>query len=594
MVNGGDIPVVEIQGRPHELEYTEEPAMDIVEAYQAYSAGEQKALIFVDGKRSIDDTIYKFKRSLSKDELELTRFYKLHAKISDRAREAIFSMQLAPGEKAIIVSTSAGQSGITIPGLGLVITSGLTKSPELDKEGAPGLPPRLCTQAEIIQQGGRAGRDVSGGRCILARPLNYNMPRNTDNELYQFSPLEERTPDMPPEIYHSNISRNILAASVLGEDFFALNDYLKNSVSQASIADSYELLHNLGAVDDEYQATDLGRTMDIFPLRPELSRAAAEIIHSKKLSIQAHTLAIASAIEAGGLADFDTGHGGWKHHLRGSTDDDFIAQLDLMLASREFFRGTSVDETELRRMSLDPKNVYRAHRQFDKMCRLIGLDPRDIDLSDPTPNDEEELHRIFLAGMPELLYEKKATIRHRGQYENIWGYDEGIRREISDRSLLSSMGQSAVRLVAGYPRWYIDGYNERHNIVEMGFVTSKDQIRSVLGHLALQDLSSSIRGGQLIRHGREKLGALQLGTINAFEGKTRTGEECRQLVDTMLLADTPAVHMLRDIGVDEAVIRAEGLRAANNAGSVDELDSRMWGVVAEHQPSSTSVHGHKS
>lgn len=581
-INGAEVPVVEIEGRPHELAYMEEPEMDIVQAYHAHNAGEQKTLMFVDGKRSIDEAISELKRSMSQDERERTRFFKLHAKISDRAREAIFSMELDPGEKAIIVSTSAGQSGITIEGLGLVITSGLTKSPELDQEGAPGLPPRLCTQAEIVQQGGRAGRDVSGGRCVLARPLYYNARRNTDNELYQFTPLEERLPDMPPEIYHSNVSRNILAATAMEEDFFEFNDYLKNSVRQKTIQDSYELLYNLGAVDDDYRITDLGRTMDMFPLRPELSRAAAEVIHSRKLSIQAYTLAIASAIEAGGLANFDSGQGKWKQYLRRTTDDDFIAQLDLMLASREYFRGTSVDEEELTRMGLDAKNVYRAHRQFDKMCRMIGLEARDIDLPESTPDEEDELRSIFLSGMPELLYEKVATVRRKGQYNNIWGYDEGVRREVSDRSLLA-MGQTATKLVAGYPRWYVDSQGRRHDIIETGFATSKEQVRVVLGHLASQELFSDIRGGQLIKSGHNKLGSLSLGDVGAFNAKTQTEYERRQLIEMTLRAGTPAVTMLREMGVPRETLWEECSRAADNAGSVDELDSRLWGVVAKYQ-----------
>lgn len=52
-------------------------------------------------------------------------------------------MIIDPSQRVVIVSTSAGQSGITIPGkycIDLVISDGITKSPELDEEGGPGLP----------------------------------------------------------------------------------------------------------------------------------------------------------------------------------------------------------------------------------------------------------------------------------------------------------------------------------------------------------------------------------------------------------------------------------------------------------------------
>ncbi|OYW85926.1 hypothetical protein B7Z17_01440 [Candidatus Saccharibacteria bacterium 32-49-10] len=297
-INGGDVPVVTIEGRPHHLEMIEEPDIDIIAAYHAHSAGIAKSMIFVEGKRTINETIDQLRRSMDRDEVARTKFYKLHAKISERAKQEIFSMELAPGEKAIIVSTSAGQSGITVPGLGLVITSGLTKSPELDGENAPGLPTRHCTQAEIVQQGGRAGRDIEGGKCVLARPTGFGRAKNSDNDLYDFIPLQRRYPDMPPEIYSSNISRNVLAASAMGEDFLEFNNYLKNSVKPSSIHEAYDVLHKLGAVDDGNKVTDTGRLMDVYPLRPELSRAVAEVSLGRSLNIQVYTLIIAAAVEA--------------------------------------------------------------------------------------------------------------------------------------------------------------------------------------------------------------------------------------------------------------------------------------------------------
>lgn len=582
-VNGADVPVVEIEGRPHDLDIIEEPMKNIVEAYHENNAGVQKTIIFVEGKRAINETISELKNSMSNGEGERTRFYKLHANISERARRAIFDMELSPGEKAVIVSTSAGQSGITIPGVGLVVTSGLTKSPQLDDEGAPGLPPRFCTKAEIVQQAGRAGRDIEGGKCVVARPLGYNLRRNQGNELFAHVPIDEREPHIPPEIYNSNISRNILAATAMGEDFFELNDYLQHSVSQESIYESYDLLYNLGAVDDDNKITDLGATMDIFPLRPELSRAAAEIIHSKSMSIQAYTLAISSAIEAGGLVDFDERNNNWKQFVRPTTDDDFMLQMDLMFATRDYFYGNRVNESALADMGLNFKNAYRAHRQFDKMCKLIGLDPRDIDLNPPKSDEEQELRTIFLKGMPELIYKKVATDHHKGIYNNIWGFENAIRREVSSRSLLSSMGQKAVGLVAGYPRWYTDRAGEIHDVIDFGFVTSPEQIKEALGHLASKDLVSDVRNGHLVKTGKIALGSLPLGEVKAFRGRARKEDEIKKLVDEAMIHSPTAVEMLRDMGASEDYIREACESVAYGKESTYELDAALWDFVAEFQ-----------
>src|SRR5690606_27097677 len=74
------------------------------------------------------------------------------------------------GHRLVIVATPAGMSGITIEGLTLVITDGTINRQELDDENYGGLVRHYLSKAEIIQQIGRAGRDVAGGIGIVAKP----------------------------------------------------------------------------------------------------------------------------------------------------------------------------------------------------------------------------------------------------------------------------------------------------------------------------------------------------------------------------------------------------------------------------------------
>ena len=62
--------------------------------------------------------------------------------ISEAARREIFTAEPAEDESFVVVSTSAGQSGITIPEVDLVLSNGLTKSKEIGEEGTEGLPPQ--------------------------------------------------------------------------------------------------------------------------------------------------------------------------------------------------------------------------------------------------------------------------------------------------------------------------------------------------------------------------------------------------------------------------------------------------------------------
>ncbi len=584
VVNGGSVPVVEIKGRPHEISMTEESDCDVAESYHRHSAGHSKAMIFVEGIRAINKTIARLKDTMNKEDLQRTKFFKLHAQMGEEAKKLIFETELQPGERMIVVSTSAGQSGITVPGLGLVISSGITKSPELDDEGAPGLPARHCTQAELLQQAGRSGRDIAGGEVVLSRPVGFDLSKNRTNKLYHFVPLESRDRDIPPEIYNSNITRNILACAAMGDNFFELNNYLKNSVSEESICEAYDVLSKLGAVDDYDQITGIGLEMDRFPLRPELSRALVGI-GERDYNMQIYALAIAAAIESGGLADYYSQDDKWYNEcVRDTTEDDFIAQLDMMLMSREYFNGreNSVSEQKLEDMGLAVRNTHRAHRQFDKMCRIIGIEPRDFVIDPPSEYEENELRSMFLSGMADQVYKKIRTDRGTGIYANVWGYDEAIERQISDRSLLSRMGQSAVGLVVGYPRWYVKslGSDIRSYVIDTCFSPSREQVHQVLGQIATRNLHTDLRNGNLIRSGKASLGSLDLGMVKAVPVPAETPGDISMLSRAVMASSHPAVLQLTNLVDDDIELFGIIEQYAQGAYAVNQVGDRLWEKVA--------------
>ena len=189
------------------IDIEEDKVNTVSETYLEYGKDSKKSLIFVEGVRSIDETIASIKRH-TRHQSGKIRFFKLHSGISEAARREIFTAKPAEDESFVIVSTSAGQSGITIPEVDLVLSNGLTKSKEIGEEGAEGLPPRLCTQAELMQQAGRGGRDIDGAKFVLARPISYDKIYLPD-ELKGFYDIASREQHIPPEIYHTNIIRLI-------------------------------------------------------------------------------------------------------------------------------------------------------------------------------------------------------------------------------------------------------------------------------------------------------------------------------------------------------------------------------------------------
>lgn len=249
-INGSELSVVTIEGRPHDIDIEEDKVNTVSEAYLEYGKDSKKSLIFVEGVRSIEETIASIKRH-TRHQSGRIRFFKLHSGISEAARREIFTAEPAEDESFVVVSTSAGQSGITIPEVDLVLSNGLTKSKEIGEEGAEGLPPRLCTQAELMQQAGRGGRDIDGAKFVLARPISYDKIYLPE-DLKGFYDITSREQHIPPEIYHTNIVRNVLSAIHLNGDFEDLNRYLMHPVvSKKVIQESYDLLETLEAIDGE-------------------------------------------------------------------------------------------------------------------------------------------------------------------------------------------------------------------------------------------------------------------------------------------------------------------------------------------------------
>src|SRR5699024_1526828 len=104
------------------------------------------------------------------------------------------------------------------------------------------------------------------------------------------------------------------------------------------------------------------------------------------------------------------------------------------IASRPYYHGRYVEESQLRFLGIDPSAAYRANRQFDKMARVMGIDDvRDIEIEPTTLDQEAEIKDKFLIGMPELIFEYSSTRRRTSYYESMAGFQAPLERTISER-----------------------------------------------------------------------------------------------------------------------------------------------------------------
>lgn len=534
-INGRTVPLTSIEGRPHVLTEYEEPELDPVEAYLQYGTDHEKTMIFTAGKAEIKDIM----NALRAQKLGNVRIDQLHAKLPYEEIRRATHARLREGQRQIIVSTSAGQSGLTIPGLTLVISDGTTRRPDLDADGTPGLFKEECTQDELTQQGGRAGRDVAGGEFVLVKPAGQD---------FGFTPKNARAPQAPAQIYHTNISRNVLLASSFDANFYELNKHLIHKVDQRTILEAYEVLFRLSAHDEFNVITDIGADMNKFPLRPELSRAiVAAIQDCATMRVMQHLAAVVASIEAGGLPYFERGIGEeWRKDVRSETNDDYIAQLDMFYATRELFDHSRIDEKALVERNYDPKNSYRAHKTFDKIMRTLGLPERDIDLTPPTPDEEELILDHLTAGLFDYVHQNISEAGERvTEFTRIHDRYEPVPRKLSDRGTYKGKDE----LVIGMPRRFekhVKGDLVEHSVIENVFPTTKDRLaRHVLHLLERRHVASSrVVGGHLKRTDELYFGPLKMDEVESRSRLTHTVETRTQLREAAYKKPTQALEEL--------------------------------------------------
>ena len=588
-INGSELSVVTIEGRPHDIDIEEDKVNTVSEAYLEYGKDSKKSLIFVEGVRSIEETIASIKRH-TRHQSGRIRFFKLHSGISEAARREIFTAEPAEDESFVVVSTSAGQSGITIPEVDLVLSNGLTKSKEIGEEGAEGLPPRLCTQAELMQQAGRGGRDIDGAKFVLARPISYDKIYLPE-DLKGFYDITSREQHIPPEIYHTNIVRNVLSAIHLNGDFEDLNRYLMHPVvSKKVIQESYDLLETLEAIDGEGQITKIGEFMDNLPLSPELSRSLVEIIQNGGSLREVLALsAIAASVSGGGFAAWHQPKELFQEFIGPDVADDFFAEYDAFLKTREIYKGCYTDGHAYLANGIDPNKADNIHYQFNKICRRLLVNPNDIDMGELNSEEKHNISVALVRGFQELLYVKAGSRRIGrtavNQYTNVHTGERGISEyEISSHSLVQRVGSEALKLVLALPWWY-DAHDGRRYTLNTVLPVTKDQIaESLSGGVVSELLGDRVApNGDLVCVTRSKVGSLVIGPEQQKKIPAITDEQVALLVSKMKERTSKQVRALFDLQ-HKRIINKDQLQkvlegSAVNSHNVREAEAKIWAEV---------------
>ncbi|MFD3554864.1 ATP-dependent RNA helicase [Streptomyces goshikiensis] len=178
--------------------------------------------------------------------------------IHGRAPAAVQDAALAPSaHRRVILATAVAESSLTVPGVRVVVDSGLAREPRVDHaRGLGALATVRASRAAGRQRAGRAGREAPGTvyRC---------WPEAEDGRLPAFP---------SPEIRIADLAQFALQAACWG-DPDAAGLALPDPPPAGAMAAAREVLVAVGAVAPDGRATPRGIGMSRLGLHPRLARA---------------------------------------------------------------------------------------------------------------------------------------------------------------------------------------------------------------------------------------------------------------------------------------------------------------------------------
>ncbi|WP_210587491.1 ATP-dependent helicase HrpB [Streptomyces sp. GESEQ-35] len=178
----------------------------------------------------------------------------VHGRAPAAVQDAVLSSAV---RRRVVLATSVAESSLTVPGVRVVVDSGLAREPRVDHaRGLSALTTVRASQAAGRQRAGRAGREAPGAvyRC-WAEAEDARLPRFPS-----------------PEIKVADLTAFALQAACWG-DPEATGLALLDPPPGGAMAAARAVLSAIGAVDSVGRATERGKRLARLGLHPRLGRA---------------------------------------------------------------------------------------------------------------------------------------------------------------------------------------------------------------------------------------------------------------------------------------------------------------------------------
>jgi ATP-dependent helicase HrpA len=312
----GPAPVIQVSGRLFPVEQRYRPfaesreyglndaIFDAVQELWQGSSGD--VLVFLPGEREIREAADHLRRHHPPG----VEVVPLFARLSQQEQDRVFEPHSAP---RIVLTTNVAETSLTVPGIRYVIDAGSARVKRYSyRNKVEQLQVEPISQAAANQRAGRCGR-VSDGICI---------------RLFDEKDFSGRPRFSDPEILRSSLAGVILRMKSLHlglvEDFPFIDPPPKRA-----IADGYQLLAELGAVDEANELTPMGHALSRLPLDPRVGRM---ILEAKDRQALSEVLVLAAGMSVQDARDRPLEHQQAADQAHKKFDDErseFLADLKL-------------------------------------------------------------------------------------------------------------------------------------------------------------------------------------------------------------------------------------------------------------------------
>ncbi|WP_420476474.1 ATP-dependent RNA helicase HrpA [Noviherbaspirillum sp. ST9] len=390
-------PVIEVSGRlyPVEVRYRPvEPAdktegkpsaqkeqrdlMDaVVDAVDELARlGPGDVLVFLPGEREIRDAA----EALRKHHPPHVEILPLFARLSVQEQERVFRTSNA---RRIVLATNVAETSLTVPGIRYVVDTGLARVKRYSyRNKVEQLQIEPVAQSAANQRAGRCGR-VAAGVCV---------------RLYDEQDFQQRPKFADPEILRSSLASVILRMKSLRLTDVETFPFIEPPMGRA-VADGYQLLQELGAVDDANQLTQLGRQLAKLPLDP---RVGCMILAARDNAALTEVLIIAAALSVQDPRDrpMDAQDAADNAHKKFADEkSEFVSYLKIWKWFEEAIEHKKSNKQLMDNCRANFLSQLRLREWRDVHSQLLTLVREQGWRLNETPATYEQLHTALLTGL---------------------------------------------------------------------------------------------------------------------------------------------------------------------------------------------------